>query len=129
MDIDKIEKFINKYQLFMCMDIDKKELLRINKGFGGNLRNDSSIDFAIHKFQNKKMGFYKKLAYLWRAILVDHPFSDGNKRTAAYISIKLGVENKKQIDQDMLSYQLTSVAKQNITDINKIEWRIKNAIK
>jgi len=60
----------------MCMDIDKIELLRINKGFGGNLRNDASIDFAINKFQDKRLGFYKKLAYLLRAILVDYPFSD-----------------------------------------------------
>ena len=27
--------------------------------------------------------YYKRLAYLLRAILVDHPFSDGNKRTAS----------------------------------------------
>ena len=128
-NIGKIEKFINNYTLSMCMDIDKIELLRINKGFGGNLRNDSSIDFAIDRSNDKRMGFYKKLAYLLRAILVDHPFSDGNKRTAAYISIKLAVENKKKVNQEMLIYQLTAIAKYNINDINKISRRIKNAIR
>ena len=63
------------------MDISKEDLLRINKGFGGNLISSSSIDFAFTHFQNKKLGIYKKLAYLFRAILVDHPFSDGNGRT------------------------------------------------
>src|SRR3989304_6678628 len=78
-----IKTFINNLQLFMCMKISKKELLRINHGFGGNLRSDSSLDYALDKLESKKLGIYKKIAYLLRAILVDHPFSDGNKRTAA----------------------------------------------
>jgi len=53
---------------------------------GGNLRSDSSLDFAFDKLEDKKLGDYKKLAYLLRAILVDHPFSDGNKRTAAFVA-------------------------------------------
>ena len=47
----------------MCMKISKKQLLRINKGFGGNLRSSSSIDFAIDKQQDNKLGDYKK--YSW----------------------------------------------------------------
>ncbi len=78
----------------MCMDISKEDLLRINKGFGGILRNDSSLDFAIDIQKNKKFGIYKKLAYLWRAILVDHSFSDGNKRMAAFIALAFTKENK-----------------------------------
>ena len=61
----------------MCMEISKEDLLRVNRGFGGNLRSDSSIDFALDIQKSKKLGKYKKLAYLWRAILVDHPFVDG----------------------------------------------------
>lgn len=112
----------------MCMDISKKDLFRINNGFGGNLRSDSSIDFAIGKINNPKLGFYKKLAYLWRAILVDHPFSDGNKRTAVFLAYALAGENKKHIDRDLLVYQAVSIAKKNLTNIRQIEWRLKNAI-
>jgi len=111
------------------MKISKKELLRINHGFGGNLRSDSSLDYALDKLESKKLGIYKKIAYLLRAILVDHPFSDGNKRTAAYVTLKFATKSKKQVDMDLLLHQIVSIAKQNIHDIKKIEWRLKNAIK
>lgn len=113
----------------MCMKISKKELLRINTGFGGNLRSDSSIDYAIDIQENKKLGPFKKLAYLWRAILVDHPFSDGNKRIATYIALVFAEENNRQVDRDLLLHHIVSIAKQNITNIRQIEWRLKNAIR
>ena len=113
----------------MCMKISKEDLLRINRGFGGNLRNSSSLDFAIEKQDDKKLGEYKKLAYLMRAIIVDHPFSDGNKRTAMYLALKFADDNKKQAERDLLLHQIISIARKNITNIRQIEWRIKNAIR
>jgi len=113
----------------MCMKISKQDLIRINHGFGGNLRSDASLDFAIHMQENKKLGSYKKLAYLWRAILVDPPFSDGNKRTAVYFALKFADMNKKSVNRDLLVYQAISIAKNNIVNIRQIEWRIKNAIR
>lgn len=113
----------------MCMNISKKDLLRINHGFGGNLRSDSSLDFAFEKLEDKKLGDYKKLSYLLRAILVDHPFSDGNKRTAMFLAFAFAKERKKQVDRDLLIHHITSIAKTNIQEIRNIEWRIQNAIK
>ncbi len=113
----------------MCMNISKEDLLRINKGFGGNLRSDSSIDFAIDKQDNKKLGEYKKLAYLIRAILVDHPFSDGNKRTATFLVLNFAEQNNKQVDRELLIQQVVSIAKQNITNIRNIEYRLKSCIR
>ena len=111
------------------MKIDKEDLLRINHGFGGDLRSDSSIDFAIDKQKEAKIGEYKKLAYLWRAILVDHPFSDGNKRTAVFLGFNFAEQTKKQvIERELLVHHAVSIAKNNITDINIIERRLKNAI-
>jgi len=107
----------------------KEDLLRINRGFGGNLRSGSSIDFAFYIHEKKKIGIYRKLAYLLRAILVDHPFSDGNKRTAMFVSLAFASENNKQVDRDLLLHQLVSIAKYNIIDIRKIIERIKTAIK
>ena len=63
------------------MKISKEEIVRINKGFGGNESNSGSLDFALEIQENRKLGPYKKFAYLVRAILVDHTFTDGNKRT------------------------------------------------
>ena len=111
------------------MKISREELLHINKGFGGNLRSDSSLDFALQKQDNKKLGEYKKLAYLWRAILVDHPFTDGNKRTAMYIAFAFAEENGKMVERDLIKHHIQSIAAKNITDIKNIEWRLKNAIK
>lgn len=113
----------------MCMNIGKEELLRINKGFNGSLRSDSSLDYALDIQENKKFGQYKKLAYLLRAIIVDHPFSDGNKRTAMYLALKFAEENKKQVDRELLLDQIVSIAKHNETDIRSIERRLKNAIR
>ncbi len=115
--------------IFMCMKISKEDLLRINHGFGGNLRSDSSLDFAIQMQDNPKLGEYKKLAYLWRAILVDHPFSDGNKRTAVYLAHAFADMNKNRADRDTLVDAAISIAKNNIIDIRNIEWRLKNAIR
>jgi len=111
------------------MKISKEILLRINEGFGGNLRSSSSLDYALEKQEDRKLGSYKKMAYLFRAILVDHPFSDGNKRTATFIALAFAEDNKKQIDRDLLMHQIVSIAKQNITNIKNIEWRLKNAIR
>jgi prophage maintenance system killer protein len=111
------------------MKISKEDIIRINNGFGGNLRNDSSLDYALDKQNDKKLGDYKKLAYLFRAILVDHPFSDGNKRTAAYIALVFANENKRQVDDELLTHQILAIAKNNITNIRQIEWRLKNAIR
>ncbi len=113
----------------MCMNIRKEDLFRINKGFGGGLRNDASIDFAIQMQNNKKLGYCKKLAYLWRAILVDHPFTDGNKRTAMFIAFAFAEEYKKEPDRELLLHHALSIASKNITDIRQIDWRLKNAIK
>ncbi len=111
------------------MKISKEDLLRINQGFGGNLRSGSSIDFAIEMQENKKLGVYKKLAYLLRAIIVDHPFSDGNKRTATFLALVFAEENKKQVDRDLLIHHIISIAKQNITDIKNIEYRLKSCLR
>ena len=113
----------------MCMKISKEDLLRINFGFGGNLRSDSSIDFAIDMQENKKLGEYKKLAYILRAILVDPPFSDGNKRTATFLVLNFAEQNKKQVNRELLIHHIISIAKQNITEIRNIENRLRNCIR
>ncbi|MBS3084039.1 Fic family protein [Candidatus Pacearchaeota archaeon] len=111
------------------MKVRKEDIIRINKGFGGNISNESSLDFALRHQDNPKLGEYKKLAYLFRAILVDHPFTDGNKRTAMFLSLAFSEENNKTIDRDLLLHHILSIASKNITQIRVIEERLKNAIK
>ena len=113
----------------MCMNISKEDIVRIAQGFNGNLRNSASLDFALAKQKEKKLGEYKKLAYLLRAILVDHPFSDGNKKTAMFVAFVFAEENNKKVDEELLKHHILSVASKNINEIRAIEERLKNAIK
>ena len=87
------------------------------------------MDFALDKQNEKRLGEYKKLSYLLRAILVDHPFSDGNKKTAMFVAFSFANEYKKQVDNDLLKHHILSIASKNITEIRNVEWRLKNAIK
>ncbi len=113
----------------MCMNISMENIIRINEGFGGKLRNEASLEFALRMQENNKLGDYKKLAYLWRAVLVDHPFSDGNKRTAMLIAFAFADESKKEVDNDLLKHHILSIASKNINNIRAIEERLKNAIR
>ena len=113
----------------MCMNISKEDLLRINVGFGGGLRNDSSLDFAFDLQENNKLGELKKLAYLLRAILVDHPFTDGNKRTAMFVVLAFANEHNKKVDRELLLHQVVSIAKKNLIDIRNIADRVNSAMR
>ena len=113
----------------MRMKISKEDMIRINKGFGGHLRNDASLDFAVKQQENLKLGDYKKLAYLFRAILVDHPFTDGNKRTAMFLALAFADEFHREVDRDLLLHHILSIASKNIIVVRAIEERLKNAIK
>ncbi len=101
----------------------------MNSRFGGHLRNAASLEFAINVQENKKFGDYKKLAYLWRAILVDHPFNDGNKRTAMFIAFAFAEEQNKTADRELLIHHVQFIASKNINNIRQIETRLKNAIR
>lgn len=111
------------------MNISKEDIVRIAKGFNGNLRSDSSLNYALQKQNEKKLGEYTKLAYLIRAIIVDHPFTDGNKKTAAYVSFVFAEQFGKQVDSDLLKHHMISIASRNLTSIRAIEERLKSAIK
>ena len=111
------------------MNISKETIVRIAKGFGGNLRSPSSLDFVLEKQNDRKIGEYKKLAFLLRAILVDHPFSDGNKKTAAFVALAFAEQNNKVVDEELLKHHILSIASKNIIDIRAIEERMKNAIR
>ena len=111
------------------MEISIEEIIRINKGFNGHLKSKSSLEYALDKQKEGKLGEYKKLAYLTRAILVDHPFSDGNKKTAMLIVYSFAERNGKKIDEELIKHHILSIASKNITNIRNIEWRLKNGIK
>lgn len=104
------------------MNITTEEIIEVNKQFGGHLRSDSSIRFAESHCKNVKSAYRK--ASIWvRAIVVDHPFSDANKRTALYV-----IDDFIKIrNEDNITKAIINIAKKNIININKIMEILKNA--
>ena len=109
--------------------LDIGHIRKINEMCGGGLRNDAEIETALMLGKGKVV--YKKIAYLWKAILVGHPFTDGNKRTALVVAIKIFEncdiylnENKKE----NLVEEIKKIAKENITDIIRIERLIRYVV-
>lgn len=104
------------------MKITTEEVIEVNKRFAGLLRSDSSLRFAEAHCKNIDSKY--KCASIWaRAILVDHPFSDANKRTAVYvIDSYIGIKNLQKIER-----VIERIAVKNITSLKKIEEMLKNA--
>jgi prophage maintenance system killer protein len=101
----------------MCME---KEIIKVNKELGGTLVRKNSLSWACDKIKSEK-SIYRKNAYLIRAIVVDHPFSDMNKSTATIITIRNFMKKKISCNEESLLRGVRNIAKNNIIDINKIE--------
>jgi prophage maintenance system killer protein len=126
------ERFINIYYKKIYMNseyiIEKDHIKSMNEKYGGRLRSDAEIETALEMGKGKSV--YRKISYLLRAILVGQPFTDGNKRTALMVALavaersglKIGDENK----ENMVS-AVTKIAKENITDVNRIERLVRYA--
>ena len=110
------------------MKFAKDELEAANREFGGHIARDSSLEFALSMQEHRKYGDYRKLAYIWRAILIDHPFTDGNKRTALWAALKFAEGSGKKPDTSKLNRAIIKIASRNITSIAKIERMIRHAL-
>lgn len=106
-----------------------KEMIRsINEQYGGHLLSDAEIDSALCM---GKGNAYRKVACLLRALLVGHPFTDGNKRTALVVALTIleacdiAVDDKAK---ERLVAEVMDVASQNIENISTIERRIRYAV-
>ena len=108
--------------------LTKEQIRKINEMCGGNLRTDAEIETAL--FMGKGRSAYRKIAALWRAIVVGHPFTDGNKRTALTVAFtmleKCGIELNEERKENMVS-EVTKIARENITDVKRIERLIRYA--
>ena len=110
------------------MILNKKDIIALNEIFeDGSTINESSLDFAL-SFARKTTNWHKSLAILIRAILLDHVFEEGNKRTAA-ILLKTYVEHKGFSTNDgRVVLFVKKVIEKNISNLRKLEEMIKDAI-
>lgn len=104
------------------------ELVNLNKKVAnGNIVNKSSLDFALSSIRTKS--WFDQLAYLVRALLIDHVFEDGNKRTAAFLIISYCTEYKIGFDSEKITKVIINITSKNTNNISKIKRMIKNVIR
>ena len=109
--------------------LNKKDIVALNEEFDkGALHNEASLDFALG-YAGKTENWTKALSFLVRAILLDHVFEEGNKRTAALlIKTYAEYEGHKTYDDKIIKL-IKNVIIKKISSIKKIEDMIKNAVK
>lgn len=104
------------------------DIININKRFArGLVINQSSLEFALSSIKSKP--WIDQVAYLVRAILLDHVFEDGNKRTAASIIIAYYTEFEIGFDPQKIADVIIKITSKNINDMNKIKRMIKNVVR
>jgi len=109
--------------------LSKKDIIAINQELhNGRIMNESSLDYAISMTKRSK-NWLKTAAILARAILVDHVFEDGNKRTATAVILGRADMADVSCDPDKVNKAVVMIILKNITDIRTIERLIKNATK
>ena len=106
-----------------------KDIVEINKQFDtGSLVNSSSLEFALSAIK-RKGSWLDQLAHLVRAIIVDHPFKDGNKRTATAVVLAYFDENEmQQYNPDKVVQTMIKLAAEAITDTRKIERELRRCM-
>ncbi len=105
-----------------------KDIISMNQQFHqGNLLNESSLLFALDQ-ANRSGSWLRACAHLVRAVLIDHVFEDGNKRTAAAIIVGFFEEKGLSFHPEKVAKAITTILLKNITSITTIERVIKDAI-
>ncbi len=109
--------------------LSKKDVVVVNQEFDkGIVVNEGSLDFAVTQVQRSK-NWLKTAAILTRAILIDHVFEEGNKRTAAAIIGTLMEMHSLAPDNEKIAKGITKILKGNISSIKEIEKVIKDGIR
>jgi prophage maintenance system killer protein len=107
--------------------LSKKDIIEINKAFHtGKVANMGSLDFALSQVYRSR-NWLRTAAILSRAILVDHVFEDGNKRTTVGIVATLMEMHCVSFSQEGLDRAVVKIAKKNMINIQRIERVITNA--
>ena len=107
--------------------LSKEDVIAVNKKFAnGNIVNNSSLGFALSMTKTTK-DWIKQLAFLVRAIVIDHVFEEGNKRTASSLVIAYIETHKLGYDPKGVDDMIVKILKKNVSSITKIRRMIKDA--
>ena len=106
--------------------INKKDLIAINQEFhNGKIANESSLEFVLSQTYRSTYWF-KTMCLLVRAILIDHIFEDGNKRTAGAVIMAYLDSNGILYNPDHIPKTVLIITKSNQTNINQIGRLLRN---
>lgn len=109
--------------------LTRKDVIALNQEFeDGSLHNEASLDFAL-SYARKMTNWTRALAYLTRAILIDHVFQEGNKRTAALLIKSYAEYEGHETYDDRIVKMVKAILLKNITSIRRIEEMIKDGIR
>lgn len=117
------------------MHLSKDDLIEIHRKmielFGGahGMLSEGTLDFAVTRAQRGK-DFVEEAATLLEIIAKEHPFVDGNKRTAfaaAETTLRLSGYYLAVTDDDAIDFIL-NVARGELTH-DQVAWWIKNRLK
>ena len=109
--------------------LSRKDIIALNQEFeDGSLHNETSLDFAL-SYAKRTENWTKAMAWIVRAILIDHVFEEGNKRTAALL-IKAYAEYEGQRSyNDRVLRLIKEILLKNVICIRRIEEMIKDAVR
>lgn len=109
--------------------ITTNDIIEVNKRFDkGNVVNKGALEFAISSLKQTK-DWITQLVYLVRAILIDHVFEEGNKRTATALISSFLELHKKAYDPYAIDRIIVQIVKNNVTDITKIRRLLNHVIR
>lgn len=109
--------------------LSSKDIITLNQTFHtGRVVNEGSLSYATAQTRRSR-NWLRTAAVLTRALLVDHVFEDGNKRTAAAIITTLMDMHDINFVPEKITAAVITIAKQNIHNITNIERVISHARK
>ncbi|MBI2672565.1 hypothetical protein HYX16_06545 [Candidatus Woesearchaeota archaeon] len=109
--------------------INIEDLIELNKRFDkGIIVNKSSLEFALSSMKHCK-DWVKQLSYIVRALLIDHAFQEGNKRTAVAVILYFFESHKVAYDMYRVDKIITEIILKNINNIEKIRRLLKDVVR
>lgn len=101
-----------------------EEIQEVNKKFADGEIINSSIYYAI-----EQTSLRDKLSHILRSLVIDHPFHDGNKRTAFIVALLIFERANIKVSRDSLTKLIIKMARENIININEINKLVERCIK
>ena len=110
--------------------LEKEEIVETNRIFESGESLNESLDFLVAKIKSKALKDDKKkdlasiASIYWHEIIINHPFVDGNKRTAVEIVLNFLHLNGFKINCEMnsLIYMSLKVVNKDISQEKLINW-------